>query len=224
MFKAQISKLKVQNHVRFGFWILDFGFPRRGRRPRRGFTLMEIVVAMFIFSLASVIIASIFVNVQRVQQRIRNVQTTSTDARYLLDVLAREIRSDTVDYPSYTAPGSPCTLTPLPPPACLLLLGSNKQPVWFRKAVALTCGSTDCVQISRDRGVTWKTITSPNLSVDLLNFYVTPLTDPFAQSGTPPDVQPQVTIVLSLSTVDAKVENRLSTYLQTTVTSRAYVR
>ncbi len=203
-----------------------------------GFTLMEIVVAMFIFMLASVIIAEIFVNVQRAQSRLRSSQTASTNARYLMDVLAREVRADTVDYSSYLGSTVPARIDQSNE---LKLLTAEHTSVSFRlQRGQAQCPSADgvtdigCVQVSRDGGP-FEVITSPTLSVEALNFYPTPLGDPFSSNGTvcgggltppscTPDVQPQVTIALSVSTIDAKVDNRVSSYLQTTVTSRAYVR
>jgi hypothetical protein len=199
---------------------------------------MEIVVAMFIFMLASVIIAEIFVNVQRAQARLRSSQTASTNARYLLDVLSRELRADTIDYASYVGSIVPARIDET---SELKLVTSAHTSVVFRLQRGQTqCPTPDgvsdigCVQISRAGGA-FQVITSPMLSVEALNFYVTPLGDPFSSNGTvcsggltppscTPDIQPQVTIALNVSTVDAKVDNRVSSYLQTTVTSRSYLR
>ena len=196
---------------------------------------MEIMVSMFIFMLASVVIADIFVNVQRAQARLRSSQTASTNARYLMDVLTRELRADAIDYCLYAGLASGCdtsTIQTVVPSTTsnLYLLTSSHQSVVF-ELVPSTPTTGGYVQISRG-GAPFSTITAPTLSVDQLNFYITPLSDPFSANGavcgTPPacspDTQPQVTIVLKLSTLDTKVDNRVSSYLQTTVTSRAYVR
>jgi prepilin-type N-terminal cleavage/methylation domain-containing protein len=189
-----------------------------------GFTLMEIVVAMFIFTLASILIAEIFVNVQRAQQRIRDAQEASTNTRYLVDVISREIRFSKIDYFVGTITNDHSE--------GLNLIDSQNVQVSFQKvASGSDCGFTDdavsCVQIRRggDSG-TWNTITAPTLSVDALYFYVTPQNDPFPSSITSAtfNIQPQVTIVLHTSSTGPKLENRVSTYLQTTVASRLYVR
>jgi prepilin-type N-terminal cleavage/methylation domain-containing protein len=189
-----------------------------------GFTLMEIVVAMFIFTLASILIAEIFVNVQRAQQRIRDAQEASTNTRYLVDVISREIRFSKIDYSAGTITNNYSEE--------LNLIDSQNVSVSFRKIVSGNdCGFTDnavsCLQIKRggDSGE-WSTITAPTLSVDALYFYVTPQKDPFPASVTSstPNIQPQVTIVLRTSSTGPKLENRVSTYLQTTVASRLYVR
>lgn len=189
-----------------------------------GFTLMEIVVAMFIFTLASILIAEIFVNIQRAQQRIRDAQEASTNTRYLVDVISREIRFSKIDYPASAISNDHSEI--------LNLIDSQNVSVSFKKVVSgVECGFTDntvsCVQIRRggDSGI-WNTITAPTLSVNALYFYVTPQNDPFPTSitSTTPNIQPQVTIVLHTSSTGPKLENRVSTYLQTTVASRLYAR
>lgn len=188
-----------------------------------GFTLMEIVVAMFIFTLASILIAEIFVNVQRAQQRIRDAQEASTNTRYLVDVISREIRFGKIDYSGGTINNDNEHNDKLN------LIDSQNISVSFQIASGVDCDSTNdtvrCVQIKRGNGV-WNTITAPTLSVDALHFYVTPQTDPFPTSVTSstPNVQPQVTIILHTSSTGPKLENRVSTYLQTTVASRLYAR
>lgn len=198
-----------------------------------GFTLMEIVVAMVIFTLATVVIAEIFVNVQRAQQRVKDTQLATTELRYLMDVLAREVRSDTLDY---TVLGSGCT----DPTGTLaassntlrLCSGENKSVVFGHDPTGATCETADtdytggCVFIIRELG-TPRAISSPQLSIDSLTFYPTPLKNPFPTGGagaTTPDVQPSVTIVVKSSSLNLRAQERKPLYLQTTVTARTYAR
>ncbi|MFH1112193.1 MAG: prepilin-type N-terminal cleavage/methylation domain-containing protein [Patescibacteria group bacterium] len=191
---------------------------------RHGFTLMEIVVVMFIFTLASILIAEIFVNVQKAQQKIRDTQVAYTDARYLMEVMAREIRSDLIDYVAYgtiSDPNDPDVIDKL------YLATSQGAKVVFRYHNPCPKGNTaiGCVTIKRDTGEE-NVISSPKLSIDTLTFYITPLKDPFPENVilTTPDIQPQVTIVLKASSTNIKIEDQKPIYLQTTVASRAYVR
>ncbi len=194
-----------------------------------GFTLMEIVVAMVIFTLATVIIAEIFINVQRAQQRVKDTQLATTELRYLMDVLAREVRSDVLDY---TTTGAGCsnpvgTLTDSS--STLSLCSGEDKSVVFRHAQDTDCGTGyagGCVQIERDGGG-FRAITSPQLSIDSLTFYPNPLTNPFPTSGagaTTPDVQPSVTMVVKSSSLNLRLQDRKPFYLQTTVTARTYAR
>lgn len=189
-------------------------------KQRSGFTLMEVVVVMLIFTLASIIIAEIFVNIYRAQQRTRNLQSAYTDSRYLLEIMAREIRSGTIDYSTIAYPTGINT-----PEEELHLVTSQGASLVFRHNSGVVCGNVDCVTIERDGGGE-NIITSPKLQIDKLEFYISPLTNPFPDTVTSltEDVQPQVTIVLKTTSTSIKVEERTSTYLQTTVSSRAYLR
>jgi prepilin-type N-terminal cleavage/methylation domain-containing protein len=213
-----MPKLKIQIMKQF----LVTNRRRLFKNKPSGFTLMEIVVAMFIFTLASILIAEIFVNVQRAQQRIRDAQEASTNTRYLVDVISREIRFGKIDYSAGTISNNNNEK--------LNLIDSQNVKVSFRKASGTAdCSFVDttvsCVQIKRGNGE-WNTITAPTLSVAALYFYVTPQKDPFPASVTSdtPNIQPQVTIVLHASSTGPKLENLVSTYLQTTVASRLYAR
>ncbi|MFH1867261.1 MAG: prepilin-type N-terminal cleavage/methylation domain-containing protein [Patescibacteria group bacterium] len=187
-----------------------------------GFTLMEVVVVMFIFTLAAVIIAEIFINVQRAQQRTRDLQTAFTDARYVLEVIAKEIRSGFINYSEYTVQGEEVAQN-----SNLYITTSQGNSLYFRKAPVAECrGTVDCIQLSKNDGVEWFDLTTPTLRVDTLEFFVTPLEDPFPTevTATTPDIQPQVTIVLKTSSTNIKIAEQKPTYLQTTVTARVYAR
>lgn len=197
----------------------------------RGFTLMEIVVAMGIFMVVSLVIAEIFVNVQRAQQRLRDNQVVATELRYLFDVVSREVRSDKIDY----SPGACATSGSIAVSAAadtLNLCSGDGTPVSFRlNSSCFTVGgvSEGCAEVWRNTGAgsSWQPITSQALTVDSLTFYVTPLTDPFPSNGatsSTPDVQPRVTIVMKGTSLSARATDRTSFFLQTSVTSRTYAR
>jgi len=198
----------------------------------KGFTLMEIVVVLAIFAVASTIISEIFVNLHKSQVHIRDAQQASTEVRYILDIMAREIRSKNIDYAAYSGgitEGSDV----------LYLIKNNatgvEDKVAFQKISGAACGfdlpveKAQCLQIRRggDGGI-WNTISSPSLSVENIKFYVAPLQDAFPQGGATgaPDVQPRVTIVLwtSNNARNPRPDELKFSYLQTTVTSRMYVR
>lgn len=185
-------------------------------------------MAMVIFTLASVIIAEIFVNVQRAQQRVRDTQVALTELRYLMDVLAREVRSDMLDY---TAGGcSGATTSTLAASADALLLCSGQgEPIAIRHVSLDACANGfvgGCVQFKRGSS-DWNAISSAQLSIDALYFYPAPLTNPFPSGGATsatPDIQPRVTIVLKASSLSVKPQDRRPLYLQTSVTARTYAR
>ncbi len=183
-----------------------------------GFTLMEIVIVLALFALASILIAGIFVNMQTTQRRVRDNQELITDARYLLEVIAREVRSDFIDYSGLVS-------------GKLSLKSASGVDIVIEHKTGDGCTApAKCVvDISRDGNAAQ--LNSKNLAVEHLQFYVSPLTDPFP-TGTPgviqttPDQQPRVTIVLKVSNEPKKprAAERKAIYLQTTVSARAYVR
>lgn len=74
---------------------------RRAERQKKGFTLMEIIIATTIFTVVGVMGVTIFVNVMRVQSRITLENAIYEDGRFMMERIAREIRQNTVDYEEY---------------------------------------------------------------------------------------------------------------------------
>ena len=65
---------------------------------KNGFTLVEVLVAIAIFSTAIMVVFSIFVNSQNLQQRTLAIQRGQSDARYALELMLKEFRLGEVDY------------------------------------------------------------------------------------------------------------------------------
>lgn len=68
---------------------------------KRGFTLVEVIVAASIFTFVSVIGVTIFVNVVRIQNRIMLENQIYEDGRFMMERIAREIRQNNIDYEEY---------------------------------------------------------------------------------------------------------------------------
>ena len=68
---------------------------------KRGFTLPEVVIASFIFTVIGVIGITIFVNVTRVQVRIALENAIYEDGRFMMERIARVVRQNTIDYEEY---------------------------------------------------------------------------------------------------------------------------
>lgn len=68
----------------------------------RGYTLIELIVSMTIFSVVIVIAVGAFVRVQHVSQKTTAQRRVEQDARFNLEQLARQIRSSKIDYNFYT--------------------------------------------------------------------------------------------------------------------------
>lgn len=177
-----------------------------------GFTLVEILVAMAIFVTAATAIAAIFSYTTASQRKTEIVQKAQGDARFAMEVLSQEIRKGSVKYAAYDG-----GVIPADPQDLLVLLDQDRGEVWFRE-------QDGAVQISETGAVgSWESLTPPDITVDLLRFYITPSTDPFVDAPASSS-QPRVTIVLSTSSTPSNTDTPIRTFLQTTVSSRQYLR
>lgn len=70
-------------------------------KKREAFTLVEVLIAASIFTIVSLIGINVFVNVIRIQRRVTLENAIYEDARVMMERIAREIRSNTVDYEEY---------------------------------------------------------------------------------------------------------------------------
>ncbi len=68
---------------------------------KRGFTLLEVLIAASIFAIVGVLATTIFTNLNRDKQRITSRSLLYDDAQFILDELSRKIISNTIDYEEY---------------------------------------------------------------------------------------------------------------------------
>lgn len=68
---------------------------------KRGFTLLEVLIAASIFSIVGMLATSIFVNLNQNRQKITSRNLLYDDAQFILDSLSRYISSNTIDYEEY---------------------------------------------------------------------------------------------------------------------------
>jgi len=193
----------------------------------RGFTLMELLVVMSIFSTVVLIASDVFMISARTQRKIYGLERAQSDARYTMEAMAREIRTGAIDYAYYASRGSFTQ-----PDDELALLQSDLTSLRFRVSTASTqsycpTATLPCLLVTVGGG-TPAAITPKNVAVRTAKFYITPVTDPsvldYATGLYASNIQPRVTIVLVLENV-ATVSSEASTvYQQTTSVSRSYKR
>lgn len=68
---------------------------------QRGFTLLELIVAAAIFSIALLVATGLFVSVTRGQKRVQSLSKVQDDARFVLEQMAQAVRIDGIDYNYY---------------------------------------------------------------------------------------------------------------------------
>lgn len=196
------------------------------RKTGAGFTVIELLIVVFIFALGSLTIAATYINFTRLHRRVANAETLGQELRFAAELIVRAARNNTVVYP------------PLPgalskPVGGLYVVSSSGSYLGFRKWGLTEIGGpcvplgADCLALTLDQGAAWTPITGKNINVDRFDVYVTPQKSPFETIGVGAydnNNQPRVTFVIDATykTVNALEQAKLS--VQTSVSSRLYVR
>lgn len=199
--------------------------PMPTRWRRKGFSIIELLVVVSIFSMASLMIAATFVSFSRLHRRVANAEVLGEDLRFVAELLVRAARNNIVDYP--TLPGQFTT-----PTSTLQLVSltstSTIRAQRFTTSSATCAGlNASCLALSLNGGGTWTPITGKNVAVDAFRVYITPTRSPFQPTGVGTydnNNQPRVTFQIDASYVATSTAERATLSVQTSVSSRIYVR
>lgn len=71
------------------------------RFAQDGFTLIEVLLASFIFTIIGMMAITIFVNILHIQRKVELENAMYEDARFMMERIAREVRKNTIDYEEY---------------------------------------------------------------------------------------------------------------------------
>jgi len=201
---------------------------------QKGLTLIELIVAVFIFSLLSTVIAGIYVSFSNAQARTKVSQSLLNDAQFALEGIAREIRNSRVVYAQGTYNCSEIVLDVGPPPvianSCIYLQKEDGSYVGFGGSTAADLLAY-MIRDSETGGwsihdfVFWGAY-QQNIKLDDIQFIIHPNVDggnqPFIEGGI--NQHPLVTIKLTVSTNATKDIEQITYNLQTTVSPRFYGR
>ena len=173
---------------------------------RRGFTLLEIIVAIGLFTIVAFLTTGSLLILNNAQRKAFFIQTNQDNVRFTLESMAREIRTG-VNYTLLNPPPSQfnanaCSDTPLG--ACFGFTNAQKPNQYVVYKL-----SSSTIQKSVDGGVIFQPITAPEVFINNLRFYIAgaSLTDNF---------QSRVTIVIQAITPGAD-PNSSRLDVQTTV-------
>jgi prepilin-type N-terminal cleavage/methylation domain-containing protein len=180
----------------------------------KGFTLIEMLVATALFLTAMLIVSDIFLRATVSQEKNLAGQKAMSDLQNNLFQVSELIRTSKIEYPLGNAF----------PQQSIRLIRSNGERVTVRFSADdfpyCTPPSTRCIVIQE--GTNQYVLTSNEVNIERLGFFISPRTSPYNDAVTAPLEQPRVTIILAGSSIERNEENSKKINLQTTVSSRIY--
>jgi prepilin-type N-terminal cleavage/methylation domain-containing protein len=216
----------------------------RRTKKQEGFTLLEILVVMSIFAVAVLLSTNLFITITKIQRKTASEQRLQGDARFVMELISKDIRLGRMDYDFYgdtavainlmdktTADGNPVQN----PARVLAVRDSEGERIVYRRTKQGTepewNGTGDGIEVcigSCIGGGTWERITPEGVRVLSVNFYIFPDVNPF----TPPDMngiyladeQPHVTFQVTTQGTGANAEEQGIVNLQSTSSMRIYER
>jgi type II secretory pathway pseudopilin PulG len=196
-------------------------FKRFRSKNQKGFTLIEAVVSAAVFAFTITSVVGVYLSVMSIDTKTRAERSVQQNARFIMDFLGKEIRNGSINYSAY--PGGTVAYQSGGYANDLFItnqLSENEQ---------VTCGSDSVgdpndpyLILTKSTGTT--NLNSQGVRVTNCKFFVSPSTTPFAAlSGSPPNVQPSVTVVLQLTAnYGSRAQSSAVVNLETTFTVRQY--
>lgn len=150
---------------------------------KNGFTLLEMIVAIGIFSIAVLFSVSSFLSLQSAEKKIQSSVNVQNNLRFAMEIMAKEIRTGELYHCAEDLGVQP--LDCASGDSSLTFKNTAGQTVIYRK---INSG----LHKSSDGGVVFQPLTSSDITVDDLKFYV---------NGAPSNdnLQPRVLITLKAS-------------------------
>lgn len=192
---------------------------------RSGFTIVEMLVVIVIFSTASVVIAAISINFTHLHRRVANAETLGEELRYMTEFIVRQTRNRAVSY-------SPNPLAYQRNRLDLVNGDDELTAFSFASAADAACSglnvTTGCLAMFEE-GTTpsWVPLSGRRIDIKRFIVYTSPISDPFAPIGYGTyanDSQPIVTIFIEAEYRSDNPNESASMTLQTSVSSRVYQR
>jgi prepilin-type N-terminal cleavage/methylation domain-containing protein len=196
------SKCQTPNSKRSGFGIWNLVFGSSASAKQRGFTLIEMIVSIFLFSIVMVVATGSLVSILGANRKAQAVKTVMNNLNFVLDSMTRAIRVGT-DYDC----GVPTCATTGSTEFSFVDADSNDVTYRFNEG-------TNRVERSMNGG-SFDPLTSPGITVERLRF--------FADGITLNDqAQPRVLIVIGGEAGQDRSRTRFD--LQTLISQRIFDR
>ncbi len=182
------------------FWSLEF---------RSGFTLLEMIISIGVFSVLVIASIGITLGVSNAQIKAQNIQFVLDNIRFSLELITKEMRTGT-NYALTTncAPlGSEISFITSTGQERVYFLDAGEGIIWRARAPIT---NEDCENPSKV-----SPFTSEQVMVERLNF-----TELYGQVPGGTDGQPRITITLTVISRSPKLQLQSSMNLQTTIVQR----
>ena len=191
--------------------------------PLPGYTVIELLVVMLLFAITITIMSQTYLTFIRLYHKMGYATIVQQDLRYFTEYTARLVRNTPVDYSSpVSAVASSLTLRPSGGTATIIKLSD------YGDAYCADDPDVRCLLVSTDGGVGWAPLTSKHVNVDDFKVFVWPTISPFEYDSGIGDYnsnrQPFVTVYLKVTFMVKNLNERVSNDVQTTISSRVYVR
>lgn len=194
-------KLKTKNFLIFPYRFSFFNF-----KFRAGFTLLEMVISIGIFSVIVMTAISIMIQVSRVQIKASNLQTILDNVRFGFELLTKELRTGTgYGSNSICGPGIGFKNSFGEDRVYYLDLGTKTIMRSLANVGPADCGGNNPVI---------QPLTSEDIEVNRLDFQI------HGQNSGPGDGQPWLTINLEAKSKSPRYQLDSSINLQTTIVQR----
>jgi len=194
---------------------------------KKGFTLIEMLVVLAIFSTFVIVAADLFLTVNRVQRETQVSERVLSESRFILETIARDVRAGRIDYKEFGNPADPEDAI-VNPSDEIIYINSASERVRIKKSTNFCPSSISmpCVIISRNNGANWASMTPLGVKVIDLKFIVQPDQDPFYFNGVNwlSDKQPMLTVIITLGSTDEISQKYFEVTTQTTISVRGYGR
>lgn len=183
---------------------------------------MEIVVGLALFGVALISLTDIYLLSQTTQNKLVGETKIQADARFVIELLAREVRMSMIDYQAINPADYSPALDYLP-----LVDTAGNTTIFITTSSPYICepGTTSCLAVKQNDSA-WASITPRGVNILRADFYVYPEADPFAITTNryAASSTPRVTIILASENITSRQAERNIQNLQTTVSSRVYKR
>jgi len=189
------------------------------KQLHKSFTLIELLVSMGIIVVVVLAAAGIYLQVIGTRQKTLGQLNMQEDAQYIMSLMVKDIRENKVDYGSNGYGGGLCGVLTSPPATALCLINFASDPTKIRY-IEEQSGSRYVLKRCEETGnacnlpTNYHTITMTNLSIERLDFYISPISDPFTAGSTTYE-HPRVTVVLKVKSLIEKIGEAELVFQQT---------